>query len=591
MSASSDIDLIKVVDPRIDLHDKLAFEVYCGAQNVTYQQYFRQSASAGSQTYNIQLPSMDTVISSEVLIRNTITLNISGAPPLGVPLINIGYSDALAPFPYHQAISVSQSSINNNSVAQNTRDILAPLLRMLDSRRLQRYNGTCPVMPDVYQNYGDCVGAVNNPLGSYFNAQDNDIVPRGAFSIDSVAFVSSTNAAVPTVANGGLTAGNVPVGTVTGGVADTLVCAVTFTTTEPLLLSPFTYAGMGSQSGMMGITNLNFIFTTGDWSRCWRSAPFANGNVKSVSYNNISNSYLLIQYLTPHPSQLKASRNIRPFYTLDRYITNGGSTIQANSVGNRFVSNNLQMNGVPDKIWVVIRKPIANSNCSNSDSFFPITNVSITFNNLAGILSSATTEDLFKIGTESTNQSWQEFQGYANVNDNLTGAGRKVPLSGGFLCLGMGRDVNLPDEFLAPNSLGQFNLLVQATFNNNTNQVLNAGDYEMMIVLQNGGMLVNERGQTAIFQQVLTKNSVLDCKQEDSYVTSTELKRMVGKGFLDNMKVHARRGLSMLPGFASKYAKEGLRSLNNPYADAGAQALQDLGMGKRKGGKMGRHLL
>lgn len=590
MSVSNDVDLVKVVDSRIDLHDKLAFEVYCGAQNVTYQQYRAQSASSGSATYVVQLPSMDVVINSEIFVQNTITLYISGAPPLGAPLINIGYSDAPAPFSYQQAVSVSQCSINNNSVAQNTRDILAPLLRMLDKRELNKYNGTCPVMCDTYFSYSDALGAINNPNGSYVNSPDFDNIPRGAFKIDSVAFVSSTNATVPTIANGGLTAGNVPIGTQTGGNADTLVCSVTFTTIEPLMLSPFSYAQMGNASGLSGITNLSLIFTTGDWSRCWRAAPFSNGNVKTASYGNLQNSQLLVNYLSPHPSQLKASRNIRPYYSLDRYITAYNTPLNAGASAT-IVSNNLQLNGVPDKLWIVVRKPLANSTCADSDSFLTINNVSITFNNLAGILSSSTKSDLFRASAQTTNQSFQEFDGVANVNDNVTGAGRRVPLCGSVLCLQMGRDINLPDEYLCPNSMGQFNLLVQANVTNQSNG--NLANYEMMIVLQNAGMLVCERGQTAIYQQVITKNSCLDCKQDEAYVASSQLKRMVGSGFLDNLKVHAMKGLEQLPGLASKYAKEGLKSLNNPYADAGAQLLSDVGAG-RSGGKhkkMQKHLL
>jgi hypothetical protein len=52
------------------------------------------------------------------------------------------------------------------------------------------------------------------------------------------------------------------------------------------------------------------------------------------------------------------------------------------------------------------------------------------------------------------------------------------------------------------------------------------------------------------------------------------------------------KGLEQLPGLASKYAKEGLKSLNNPYADAASQLLSDVGAG-RSGGKkrMQKHLL
>ena len=129
---------------------------------------------------NIQVPSETTIIDRRVLWNSTVRLSIVGTPAVGQYNVNYGFTDALAPFPLHQLVSVMTAQINNNSVSLNVRDVIASLLRFHDRRELARYNGTTPTAFDTYQKYSDAVGANNNPLGSFQNVADNDLVPRGS---------------------------------------------------------------------------------------------------------------------------------------------------------------------------------------------------------------------------------------------------------------------------------------------------------------------------------------------------------------------------------------------------------------------------
>ena len=59
-----------------------------------------------------------------------------------------GKTDAFAPFPLHSLIQTQTTTINNNSITQNTKDILPAILRMLDPHELQKYEATTPVLAD-----------------------------------------------------------------------------------------------------------------------------------------------------------------------------------------------------------------------------------------------------------------------------------------------------------------------------------------------------------------------------------------------------------------------------------------------------------
>ncbi|MFM7981230.1 MAG: hypothetical protein ACKPKO_18135, partial [Candidatus Fonsibacter sp.] len=51
----------------------------------------------------------------------------------------------------------------------------------------------------------------------------------------------------------------------------------------------------------------------------------------------------------------------------------------------------------------------------------------------------------------------------------------------------------------------------------------------------NSGVVVNERGTSSTFLSLLTKRDVLDTVQQQPY-TNYEVRRMVGGGFLDNLR-------------------------------------------------------
>jgi hypothetical protein len=236
------------------------------------------------------------------MMRNTWTVRVSGTiTTTGHFLIYMGQDSALAPFPCMSSFTTVQATLNNNTFNLNQSDVIQTILRSNDSRHLSSMNSGSPTYLDEYRNYSDALGQINNPLGSYGNAIDPDILPRGSYYIDKI--IDEATGVAPVVSTGN---------------AQASVYQITFTTTEPLLLSPFLLGNEdANDSGIYGIVAMNFVFNVGSGSRIIRSAS-SQATGLTCSLLAVNNSELHMVYLTPHPSTLLAPRVCVPYYDLNK---------------------------------------------------------------------------------------------------------------------------------------------------------------------------------------------------------------------------------------------------------------------------------
>ena len=589
---SQDFVKVLVKDDRLDVTDAISFAVHKGGQNMTSAQFNAISQTPSSVTFNIQVPSEQTLIDRRVMWQSTVILQLNVTAPAGINPMNLAISDALAPFPLHQLASVMTATINNNSVSLNVRDVLPALLRLHDRRELQRYNGMTPVMPDLLANYNDGIGANLNSLGSWANAADNDLLPRGAFQLDAISTTLVGGAmpsplTLPTPAQ------------IAAGYVGTIF--IQFTVTEPLMLSPFIWANPQSNcQAMYGIQNMNFVFNIGDASRVWRTAnnntvvaagntPFGNTYITNASVSSFNASKLLFNFLTPHASDLFPARNAVAFWEAPRFITSNLTNIVgfqpslASGVApaiTQISTSSLQLNQIPDKLIIQVRNPLNQCAWGNPDAFLCIKGISINFNNQSGILASATQQDLYRYSVENGyNGSWGEFSGFVTVPDAVTGFGKKIPSSGSCLVLEFSKDIQLTEDYYAAGSLGNFNLQINL-------QVYNQFPYgitpEIVLIPINSGIFVNERGTSSTYTGILTKADVLAASSQEPYY-QTSVKRMVGGGFLDSLKSVAGKILPHL----LKHSKEELGKSDHPVAKLAHSALGAMGYGNSGGGTSG----
>jgi hypothetical protein len=613
---SSDLNRVLVMDDRLHCTSEISYGVMKGAQSITYSQFNAVSATTNQINFNVQVSSQEALVSRDIYIQAVLTFEIKVPPTAdGSALASAikmiyGKTDALAPFPLHQLIMSMNTTINNNTVTINTKDILPILLRCMSAEELAKYESTTPVLADMFMDYNDVVDfndylpTVNNvrngagdgptpafipleatglrdgyatsatsyhanPLGSAMDAHFNGLKGRGAFKLLSVNRTGT-----------GADANNPEVFTVKVRV------------TEPLLMSPWIFRGLTHHNGQAfyGIANMNFQITLDPTARrAWR---YANGNKapyittpagaitipntcfnKTIALTNVEECKLLMCVLTAPPSLLLSAKNIVPYYELPLYRTTVSQLLKKASIEKGritydkqvIISNSLQLSNIPDMLIIFIRKK--NPENRDADYFACIDNISIQFDNVAGILVNAQQEDLWRMSVENgLHMSWEEFSGgingvakpfttasqasifkspnadivdaYANYTTDYAAANedaqaRKSYLAeigvpafstvagcGSVLILQMGKDIPL-QEFYAPGSLGSFNLQITVkAYNQSFREDFVSGAYELCVITKNSGILVNERGATSVYLGLLTKQDVLSTSEQEPYKRS-----------------------------------------------------------------------
>lgn len=507
--------------------DQQVYGVYQGASNNTFQRFSAVSTSPSSLVFNVQLPSESVVLNREVLIeaQNFSFYHRVDNVPVGQTAFNYGLTDALAPFPLAMSMLTLSSQINNTNVSLNLQDILPQLLRMNDSRELYRWNSYAPTLPDqAYFNYSDGVLASNNPLASFNNqSYDLDQAPRGGFPA-TITLSQYTSA--------GVFVSNSPI---SADATNFFIAQIVTTPTEPLFLSPYIFSNPEyNMGGLVGINTINLVATLDSTcKRLWRTSTSSYTHstffgVYNVSSNPFQGSTsLLLNFLSTQSTDLIPSRQVCPYADFPRYLSSNSSSSVSAGATATLTSQNIQLNQLPDKFIICVRKPMVDMTNADSDSFFPITGISVNLNNQSGLLSSCSAQQLWKLSVEAgSSQSYNEWRGSQSVNNNATGVGTAVKTIGSLLVLSPAMALSLP-AMLSSGSIGQFQFQIQITC---TNPYASAIVPEIVICCMNSGIMVNASGSSAIYTGILTKEMVVSTATEDEVpaLEVPEYTRMVG---------------------------------------------------------------
>ena len=537
-----------------DLTSQESFGILSGSAEKTMQRYLSTSASNNSLIFNIQIPSENIVVSRHVFIQSDIafTVNIgTGAASVvssGSLAFNLGVSEALQSFPLQSLFTNYSAMVNNTSITTNLQDILPQVGQMYDKRVLSSFNTTTPSMIDNTQGYfQDGIGTNSNVLANVNDlGYDADYVPRGAFNMTCV----------PARFLGGVYQDQSLVST---GAANETWQVYCFTTVaEPFLaLAPFCDVGSDNASGLIGINTITL--TANIDSTCKRLFSTANTSIvggvltsaissialgtascpagiaaqcPSVSPIGFTNTFLLMEFLSLQASQAAriSSKCVIGIVDYPRYITPSSNTASIVSQGSAtIISQNIQLNAVPDLFLICVRKQMATQTWADSASFLSISQVSINFNNKSGILASANQQQLYQLSAKNgAHQTFQEFSGKYN-SSTTSGTGVLIPSIGSLLVLNPALDFGL-DDFLSSSSLGQFNFTITVTC---ANQFGFTVAPELVVVCVNSGLFISESGVSSTYQGILTKADVLSAKSGPPEVDTQEYQRLVG-GKLSN---------------------------------------------------------
>ena len=367
-----------------------------------------------------------------------------------------------------------------------------------------------------------------------------------------------------------------------------------FQTTEPLCISPFLWqdSKQMTEVGLYGITNMTVNMTLGNpgaiqgydtRSPGQALGVGATGRLYMDKLNNAYGSYqymtrqsginslfgsvrlqppannlgnqtgpwvdnprLLCTFLTPPPEITLPLVSSVPYVEFPRY--NSTSTAQWGSAGTVTVqSNTVTLSSIPDLLVVWARPAFRGQ--TQSDTYIPISNIAVTFDNYANLCSNYSQEDLYACSVAGgLDMDFNQFRGFArerfstltpfssgalgSLYDTFIGYSPSVQLTGAPVVLRMGQDVPLSSG-LAPGTLGNYSVQVTLTLDNrngffNYLQGLSPSNNVIVTIMGvNSGFFESVRGSSALRKTILNTNDV-EAASTSSSVTSSQLVRLVG---------------------------------------------------------------
>jgi hypothetical protein len=89
-------------------------------------------------------------------------------------------------------------------------------------------------------------------------------------------------------------------------------------------------------------------------------------------------------------------------------------------------------------------------------------------------------------------------------------------------------------------------------FNNTGANIVNSGDYELVCVFVQSGIIVSSLGSTSVYQGLLTKSDVLEASTKPP-VNQGEYARMYGAGWWDSLKGAVSSAIKVAPHVIGAY--------------------------------------
>lgn len=546
--ATSDIQKLAVYDARI-VQPTSRFAVGKGALAVTNSPYNAISATPSQVTVNINAPSQNVFVArdidwqcKDVIVKFSVaTTGVSGEP-----IACYGADFALAPYPLHSMVQTMTTTINDTNTTINLGDVFDPVTRLVDCQR-NRLIKNSPSYLDTYAKYDDSKGAINDPLGGYQNSTVYENQPNGAWP--EWQFCDPSTGEGFGVPGRGVTktytVANVTVSVVAGiptiaanPTATTYPLAIKFNSTERVMIPPFIFNDEYEGSvGLYGINNIQFIMnmkSNVDRVIRWRSNVRGTGvNARifsAVSLSSLGSVKLQVQYLTPSLDVPLPAKSSVPYLEFPRYVNASLADIPANSVATNVQSQTIVLPQIPDML-LIYAKPQriggVEPDGRYGDAMLPIEKISLNFDNVAGLLSSHTKEELYRYTVNNgLNMPYDQWLGYANVVNGTTSS--VLQTSGGFLVLRPGKDFALQtgqSPSLLGNFVVQFNVDIVNTFGSAVTPAL-------YVVAVNSGFFETMAGSSRVLKGILSEQDILNAPM---VADDMSLQRLVGAGWMDKL--------------------------------------------------------
>lgn len=539
------VDVVSVMDPRLEVQQKRHYVALKGAQVNNWQQFPATTRNNSNVQISCNPPSREIGISRLVFKRFVFTATVTGTnTSLVSPLLVSGY---YAPrcMPIASITQSETVQVNNAVVTQAPIAQYWPTL-MWYNNEFKNRNGQyslAPSMLDQAQDYSQTVGTARNPLGVYGDTSFDQT--RGSYA--GVRIISN------------------PVAGTTAQVELTVV--------EPIFISPFVFGEMSNYtSSFGGVQNMSYTATIGNLQRILslvqnQGAPGVI-NITGVSVE-LNDASLLFNYFTPDPLYPIPRSMESSYFNLISYPTRTTSAI-APGAEVTIAMQSIQVASIPRRIWVFARRDDSSQTAFTSDAYFglaPTGNpLTLQWNNNI-FMSTASTPDLYNIAVKNgCEMSYSQF----------------INQCGTVLNLEFGTDIGLaPDE--TPGVLGNYQLSLTCRFVNRhpTESIIPT----LYCVVASEGVFNIVDGSSSQMIGVLSRQDVLNA-QPSASISYGDQNAVFGGSFFSK----AREALSKIHGFVKgqKLISKGLSLIPDPRAQAASKVAAHLGYGASGGRRRGR---
>lgn len=475
LAINGNIRPVLSMDPRLVFDSSGDFAVARGGVSVTYRTIPSQNYSSSGQStiFNVQPPDQKISISRKIFIKMYYDVQISAIAGASGNVVDLGVYDAPRYLPTQQTTSSMSATINNANVNLIPYQLVGALACCnLSDMNLGRDYSLAPSHPDEYQNYSDVytipnlMGTVSDPLQSL--GESTTAIPnRGGWAVQLI-------------------------GTNNVGTGNSGTIHLRFSSTEPLFVSPF--STVDDANALIGVQTLTLAFqqnlNTGRtvWSH---SDSVDASTITSMVTTLYAPPEVQTTFITPSPLYKVPHSIVYNYSNVDIYTTD--TVVAINSGADFQIStNNVQLNTIPKRILFYARQSDSTTNYTSTDTFAWLKQLNISFDNVTGLFSGASPEQLYMSARE---------EGY---NKSYT---QWSQTTGSVMILDLARNMALQNSSDSPGLQASKQLQINATFNN-INQFKNLAFTVFVVVISDG--LITIEGNTTLQQNsVLTREDIL----------------------------------------------------------------------------------
>ena len=403
------------IDPLINSHMEMPVHKIHG-QNVSFRSHTANSYSSNSITWNVATPSQNTFMNRAIQYRIPMQCVFTSTDTLTSSILEENY-DALRNLAGLRAIINQTITINGVSIPSQQSYMLADIV----AHYKRSYRENHPLgTPDRTQYLPDAIGTLApNPLSDFNDSMGLEgHGGRGQFKYTGITRGSSTT-------------------------------TLQFDLLEWLYIPELLGLDKENDQGLVFVRNFDVNMTLQlNGKYIWSHAL---GGTKTVADPTITitGSPILLTKFVSVQNEMIPTAPISFSHLRSEVFKTAYGAIAVNGTAS-ITSNNIQLSNVPSFVFAYVKDQESSKAFYDSDTFAKITNMSINFNNQTALLSSASSEDLYKISKQcGLIDNFYDFDG---LSQNVF---TTIGTTGSIFCAAFGRHISLSD--LSVGQSGSFN--------------------------------------------------------------------------------------------------------------------------------------